>query len=478
MKPALIAAILLLSLLSPPVDTPVPPFAHMTGEEIHIAYCRGELDAREMFLASDLAYVQTKLDELCAYYNGQPDTPYYPIHYEPLPEGLALTEPLTLENAEILSNDTRTQWPIQLKYRVGDYFLYVGFEPWSTEVRSPEEVAGIGWHPNLAYFIPVSDGIAEPYVRFGDICIYVRDYPERLVKGIDLSTGYSMYLEVGAGLQDQLTFTWNGADRVTVQIGHGQFYVMDFSGAMYYGHANTLLPYVRWFAQTSEEYLKGCLRWAEENVLEGETQTGHFRFSLHDRTHVIRLEDGTIETVECRDPMQMLPSADSGTEASPVSITPGEQAGTFTLAAGEQTVTFTGESTLSVPGMAAVCLNPDDSADIVVYTEMPCLFDGVTLQEILYVPAEQILAEQVRLASDASVWRLTAGRTTYTFPKAADTLSYDHYFYYTIENDRLVCRSLCQSGGRETCGEILIEYAYRNGQMEMERILFLYGAGW
>lgn len=434
MKPALIAAIILLSLLSHPIDTPVSPFAHMTGEEIHIAYCRGELDAEALFLTSDLSYVQAKLDELCAYYNGRPNTPYRSASYEPLPEGLALTEPLTLENCEILPNDTRTQWPIQLKYRVGDYFLYVGFVPWSTEVCSPEEVADIQWHPNLAYFIPVTDGIAEPYVRFGDICIYVSDYPGRLIKGVDLSTGRSMYLEDGAGLQDQLTFIWNGADKVAVLIGHGQFtgygqlYVMDFSGAMYYGHANTLLPYLRWFAQTSEEYLKGIPRWDGADVLEGETQTGRFRFSLHDRTHWVRLEDGTVEPVECPDPMQLFP--------------------------------------------------PADSLYMVDYTDTPRLFDALTLQEIPYVPAEQILAEQVRLASDASVWRLTAGQTTYTFPKTADTLSYEHYFYYTIENDRLVCWSLCQSRPRETCGEILIEYAYRNGQMEMDRILFQYGAGW
>ncbi len=296
MMNVLLAVLVLLNLLTPPAS----PLSSMTGEEIHIAFWRNELDVKALFLASDPAYIQTHLDDLYHWYTN-PETEYHAWNCEPLPEGATLTEPLTLENCEILAHDTRTQWPIQLKYRAGDYDLYVGLEPWSTELASAAEISQMQWHPNVVYFMPVSADILTPHAQFGDIHIYLQGTDRKYLKAIDYSTGQMIYPGVWIDCWEDVTITANGADRVAVQIGQWRFIVLDFSGEMYYGYAHYRSPYVECHLDMA---LIGQIEWLDESTLIGETEKGRFRFFVRDRSHSIKSETGENIWIDCPDPLQ------------------------------------------------------------------------------------------------------------------------------------------------------------------------------
>ena len=62
-----------------------------------------------------------------------------------------------------------------LKYEVGNYYLFIGFAPWDMFIEISEELAGVKWHPDTAYFIPASDGVPEPFASCGDIRVYIQE---------------------------------------------------------------------------------------------------------------------------------------------------------------------------------------------------------------------------------------------------------------------------------------------------------------
>ena len=103
-------------------------------------------------MSSDTEHIAAKLDELFRHYE-RPDENFRYPDFESAPDGVDFGESFTLDNCEIISCDTRAVSPVLLKYEVGDYYLFIGFAPWDMFIETPEELAGIKWHPDTAYFI-------------------------------------------------------------------------------------------------------------------------------------------------------------------------------------------------------------------------------------------------------------------------------------------------------------------------------------
>ena len=82
----------------------------MTGEEIRILFCRGEIFAKDIFLLSDTAYIAARLDELFRHYEHPDENFRYP-DFESAPDGVDFGDSFTLDNCEIISRDTRAVLP-------------------------------------------------------------------------------------------------------------------------------------------------------------------------------------------------------------------------------------------------------------------------------------------------------------------------------------------------------------------------------
>ncbi|MBR7184142.1 MAG: hypothetical protein IKD37_00895 [Clostridia bacterium] len=296
MNPALLAVLLLLSLLSAPAELPADPFAGMSGEEIRIAYCRGELDAEDVFLASDLAYVETALAELAQYYRGERPACPSGIDAEPLPDGVKLDVSLTLAEAELLAFDTRAEYPIQLNYAVGGYCLSVSFAPWDMFIADSAALAGVQWHPTRACFVPVEESVCEPDAQFGEIRVYLTDDGRGIwFKAFDRATGNSLFSRLHIGNSEKMTMTYNGASRVALRCGNAFIRVFDLSGALYYeDRALGMTPWVSVDTEGLADWLFDNVRWVDENTLEAEDLQGVFRFTVGSY-HAMEIgDDGTV----------------------------------------------------------------------------------------------------------------------------------------------------------------------------------------
>lgn len=276
----------------------------MTGEEIRIAYCRGEVSAKELFLASDTAYIEEQLQALYRAYNGEPSDPSFLRYsnFEPAPDGTVFDVPFTLDNGEITAYDTRTGYPVELQYRVGDYELLIGFSPLDLFFETPEDMAHIEWHPFYAYFLPVSDEVSAPYARFGDIRVYLTEHSDSksMLKAVDRSTGYHVFCEHLLNVDPfSLVIRHNGTDLVAVQYGSTadtMICVLDLSGKLYLNDGMIdMTPYLYYHP---DDTLTKEISWLDARTLEAETMNHSvFRFTMNSYQSRQVNDDGTMEFI-------------------------------------------------------------------------------------------------------------------------------------------------------------------------------------
>ena len=297
----------------------------MTGEEIRIAYVRGEVLAEDLFLSSDIEYINSMLNELYLHYAEQSNENYKYPDFEPAPDGADLTKPFSLDDCEIISYDTRSEYPIELKYDVGDYYLYIGFEPWDMYFEASGDISNIKWHPIVSYFIPLSDEVLEPYAVFDDIHIYIQEFVQeksedikRTLKAVDKSTGYSIYpsqLAYYLTDLDNLLVEYNGTNKVAIQTGrylsrdfHREiFAVLDFEGELYYNeHYLFMTPYLYYFNDKLSRQLTSDIHWVDENTLEASNENGIFHFIMRSYQTIAIHDDGTSEIVDEIGPIEYI----------------------------------------------------------------------------------------------------------------------------------------------------------------------------
>ena len=297
----------------------------MTGDEIRIAYVRGEVLAEDLFLSSDIEYINSMLNELYLHYAEQSNENYKYPDFEPAPDGADLTKPFSLDDCEIISYDTRSEYPIELKYDVGDYYLYIGFEPWDMYFEASGDISNIKWHPIVSYFIPLSDEVLEPYAVFDDIHIYIQEFVQeksedikRTLKAVDKSTGYSIYpsqLAYYLTDLDNLLVEYNGTNKVAIQTGrylsrdfHREiFAVLDFEGELYYNeHYLFMTPYLYYFNDKLSRQLTSDIHWVDENTLEASNENGIFHFIMRSYQTIAIHDDGTSEIVDEIGPIEYI----------------------------------------------------------------------------------------------------------------------------------------------------------------------------
>ena len=73
----------------------------MTGEEIRIAYLLGEVFAKDLFLSSDIEYINSMLNELYLHYTEKFNRNYKYPKFEPAPDGVDLTNPFHLTTVRL-----------------------------------------------------------------------------------------------------------------------------------------------------------------------------------------------------------------------------------------------------------------------------------------------------------------------------------------------------------------------------------------
>lgn len=297
----------------------------MTGEEIRVAYMRGEVFAKDLFLSSDIEYINSMLNELYLHYAEKFNSNYKYPDFEPVPVGADLGKPFSLDDCEIISYDTRSEYPIELKYDVGNYYLYIGFEPWDMYFEASGDISNIKWHPIVSYFIPVSDDILEPYAVFDDIHIYIQEFVQeksedikRTLKAVDISTGYSIYPSDLAHYLtdlDNLLIKYNCTKKVAIQTGrylsrdfHREiFTVLDFSGELYYNENYLLMtPYLYYFNDEPGRQLTSDIHWVDENMLEASNENGIFHFTMRSYQTILIHDDGTSEIVDEIGPIEYI----------------------------------------------------------------------------------------------------------------------------------------------------------------------------
>ena len=296
----------------------------MTGEEIRVAYVQGEVFAKDLFLSSDIEYINSTLNELYLHYTEKFNSNYKYPNFEPVPVGADLTKPFSLDDCEIISHDTRSEYPIELKYDVGDYYLYIGFEPWDMYFEASGDISNIKWHPIVSYFIPVSDEVLEPYAVFDDIHIYIQEFVQdsedikRTLKAVDISTGYSIYpsqLAYYLTALDNLLIEYNGTNKVAIQTGrylsrdsHREiFAVLDFAGELYYNeHYLFMTPYLYYFNDEPGRQLTSDIHWVDENTLEASNENGIFHFTMRSYQTIVIHDDGTSEIVDEIGPIEYI----------------------------------------------------------------------------------------------------------------------------------------------------------------------------
>ena len=283
----------------------------LPNENIRIAYLRGEISAQEIFMASDIPHISANLVELFRHYTEQPNTKFGSLDYEPAPDDAIFGDPFTLDNCEIMSYDANAQSSVMLRYTIGDYYLYVGFTPFDIYVSGLDELAEVQWHLNLAYFVPVSAGIVEPYAQFDTISVYIQDNErKKTLKAVDHATDYSIYPTQFLHSLDQiekLSISYNGKDKVALQYDNERFVVLDFSGKLYYNQDHLVMtPYLSYLPNESNEYLTKKLCWIDGETLEGETEKGTFQFTMTDYLTIVHLHDGTSQIVERAGPIKYM----------------------------------------------------------------------------------------------------------------------------------------------------------------------------
>ena len=293
----------------------------MTGEEIRIAYVRGEVFAKDLFLSSDIEYINSMLNELYLHYTEQSNSNYKYPNFEPVPVGADLGKPFSLDDCEIISYDTRSEYPVELKYDVGDYYLCIGFDPWDMYFETSKDISDIKWHPINSYFIPVSDDVLEPYAVFDDIHIYIQEFVQensrdikRTLKAVDISTGYSIYpsqLAYYLTDLDNLLIEYNGVNKIAIQTGRNShreiFTVLDFTGELYYNeYALSMTPCLYYFNDKPGRHLTSDIHWIDENTLEASNENGTFHFTMRSYQNIVIHDDGTSEIIDEIGPIEYI----------------------------------------------------------------------------------------------------------------------------------------------------------------------------
>jgi len=280
----------------------------MVGDELRLAFLAGDISPYDIFIRSDQQYIVDQLSDLYELYQKQKSEDQSTLYYHylvkmygypafcQLPLNAEIPEELSLDNCEIITAPSTTEYSILLKYKIVNYDMYVGMDMWNFEDASL--LSTTQWHPVAVYFIPESDEIMQPKVIMESIKIYYssvksddygayyrESYDDPLeeyswVLFYDTEANKAIYTHWLPSMREY-KFLYNGEDKILVECDSFGFAVIDMSGKLYNKDNSYFKPYIIYDQNnkdSKDKYLSGSAVWIDANTLRYKTENGDIKY--------------------------------------------------------------------------------------------------------------------------------------------------------------------------------------------------------